>query len=439
MQSAEKLSTRGEKISSIDFPTDGWYPVAVPTTVISGLVQNNVYPDPYIGTNMKTIPGYKICKNEIFSNVDKPDDSPFKKPWWFRNEFTINKNSQNERIWLLFKGINYGAEIWLNGQQISKADNTKGTFRQYDFDVTQYLNPNRKNVLALEVFSPQSHVLGLTFIDWSPSPPDDSMGIWQPVYLRTTGPVFIKNTFVQSKLNTETLKEAELLINSELHNPTEKSISGTIEGKIEDIFFSQDIKLNPFQNKTCVFSTKKFPRLRINNPRLWWPYQLGIPELYKLSLNLKINGLVTDQAEITFGIRDIQSRINKHGSRLFTINGEDILIRGAAWAPDLLLRQSAFQDEMDIKFLKNLNMNTFRLEGKLATDYFWDLCDREGILVLAGWPCCNHWEKWENWKEGDLEIAKESLRSQLLRLRNHPSFTAWLYGSDFPPPESVER
>ena len=154
---------------------------------------------------------------------------------------------------------------------------------------------------------------------------------------------------------------------------------------------------------------------------------------------LKTKDNVSDSTNITFGIREIKTVNNEHGARLFLINGKELLIRGTAWSPDLMLRQSKRQDEIDIDFLINLNMNAVRLEGKLAADYFWDLCDQKGILVLAGWPCCNHFEKWDIWKYGDINVARESERSQILRLRNHPSFAAWFYGSDFPPPENVER
>lgn len=164
--------------------------------------------------------------------------------------------------------------------------------------------------------------------------------------------------------------------------------------------------------------------MKIKDPDLWWPYQLGAANLYSLNLklekiseNLNKSKLVLDQEIIDFGIREVKSLLNKIGSRIFKINGQKIQLRGAAWTSDLMLRQSNKQDEIDINYLKNLNFNVVRLEGKLASDYFWELCNQEGILVIAGWPCCNHWEKWEKWKDEDLKIAKLSTESQLKRLR----------------------
>jgi exo-1,4-beta-D-glucosaminidase len=179
--------------------------------------------------------------------------------------------------------------------------------------------------------------------------------------------------------------------------------------------------------------------LVLKNPQLWWPYQMGKPQMHSLRVEFLIDGRVSDAQDVSFGIRDIRSRINEHGARVFSINGKEILIRGAAWAPDLMYRQSRERDEADIAFVKNSNMNAIRFEGNLGSDYMMELCDREGILVMAGWSCCNHWENWKYWKPGDMIIARESLISQLKRLRNHPSLMVWLYGSDFPPPEQVER
>lgn len=436
MQSSEKVSKHGETISTIEFNPEDWYKVEIPTTVINGLLLNKKIEDPYHGLNLKSLAGYKKeVTTQNFESHYKPDDSPYRSSWWFRKEFKLdNSLDSNKQFWLFFEGINYSANIWLNGHRISGTDYVIGSYRQYDFNITHLIKQESINVLALEIFSSNPDDLNISFVDWCPLPPDDDMGIWQPVTLYSTGPIAIKNPFVRSKLNIETLTEAELIIRAELQNNQKEEIKATLQGKVEEINFSKEIILDPNEKKIV-----EFPYIRINNPRVWWPYQLGLPELYKLNLQVKVKDEVSDSAEITFGIRDIKSTINNHGSRVFTINGHDILIYGAAWTPDMMLRQSKEKDAIDIAFVKNLNLNTVRLEGKLATDHFWNLCDKEGILILAGWCCCSFWEKWKYWKKGDIRIAEESLRSQILRLRNHPSFIAWFYGSDFPPPGLVER
>jgi len=140
-----------------------------------------------------------------------------------------------------------------------------------------------------------------------------------------------------------------------------------------------------------------------------------------------------------FGIREVTSEIDAQGHRLFRVNGKRILIRGGGWAPDMLLRESDDRLKTEFRYIRNLNLNAIRLEGKLETDQFYDLADEQGVLILAGWCCCDYWEQWAKWKPGDLAIAAESLRSQILRMRGHASMLAWLNGSDDPPADNVER
>lgn len=443
MQSSENLEEHGEVLSKSNYLPKNWLKVDIPTTVVAGLVANKTFEEPYHELNLKALPGYKIdIKTQNFESHYKPKDSPFRFSWWFRKEFKVEKVNtfENSQSWLKFNGINYSANIWLNGKRISGADYVIGAYRIYDFNVTRLINlENEMNVIAVEVFSPNPDDLGISFVDWSPLPPDDDMGLWQPVYLYSTGSVSLKSPFVRNKLNIETLKEAEIIITSEVVNTQDKHITVLLEGKIEDIEFKKSLELEPYECKEIIASPEEFPQLRIHNPRIWWPYQFGSPEMYKLELKVRFNDQVSDSSVIHFGIRDIRSSINEHGSCHFSVNGKKLLLRGAAWTPDMMLCQNEEKDKYDISFIKNLNFNVIRLEGKLASDHFWDLCDSEGILVLAGWVCCSHWEKWKDWKQGDSVIAEESLRSQLLRLRNHPSLIAWFYGSDFPPPRYIEE
>ncbi len=443
MQSSEHLDEHGEVISKSNYLAKEWLKVDIPSTVIAGLVANKKVEEPYTGINLKDLPGYKInVKTQNFESHYKPKDSPFRFSWWFRKEFKIDKINilEHSQFWLKFKGINYAANIWLNGKRIAGPDYVIGAYRIYDFNITHQINKdNSNNVVAVEIFSPNPDDLSISFVDWSPLPPDDNMGIWQPVILYSTGPVSLKHPFVKTKLNTETLTEAEIVITSEVINTQNKRIDTVLEGKFEDINFKKSLSLEPYECKEIMITSEEFPQLRIQNPRIWWPYQWGTPELYRLELLVTFNDQVSDLSVIHFGIRDIKASINEYGSCHFSVNGKKLLVRGAAWTPDMMLRQNKDQDKHDISFIKNLNFNAIRFEGKLATDNFWDLCDREGILVLAGWVCCSHWEKWKDWKQGDRIIAKESLRSQLLRLRNHPSLITWFYGSDFPPPGPIER
>jgi exo-1,4-beta-D-glucosaminidase len=144
-----------------------------------------------------------------------------------------------------------------------------------------------------------------------------------------------------------------------------------------------------------------------------------------------------------FGIREITSEVSEQApdrfKRLFKVNGKNILIRGGGWTPDMMMRETSERLADEFRYVRDMGLNTVRLEGKLETEEFFETADREGILVMAGWCCCDFWEHWGSWKDEDFEIAKASLRDQMYRLRSHPSMVMWLNGSDNPPPPDVEE
>ena len=188
-----------------------------------------------------------------------------------------------------------------------------------------------------------------------------------------------------------------------------------------------------------TFSPDSYPQLRIAQPRLWWPAELGAQPLYRLDLEAAVAGAASDRQQVTFGIREIASTITDTGARLFTVNGRPLLIRGGGWAPDMLLRSSPERQDAELRYVRDMRLNTIRLEGKLDDDRFFEQTDRMGILVLAGWCCCDIWEQWPKWKPGNKEIAAASLGDQIRRLRTHPSLLAWMNGSDNPPTPEIEQ
>ncbi len=439
MQSSRQISAYGDGISRPHFEYENWYPAVVPGTVVSTLSKSGAYGDPTFGTNMKNIPGYKHGRTTHFSLHKMPDDSPFKATWWYRCEFLLDNTEHCSQTWMHVDGINYAAHIWINGTRIAAADHCIGPYRRFVFNISAVVSFDKINVCAIEIVPPQPDDLNLTFIDWGPTPPDDSMGMWQGISLSRSNACALRHPFASCELDITDFSKAAVSVSTTVVNTSLERMQVLLHGVIEEIEFSKEIVLEPKEIREETFSPFDFPELILKNPRVWWPYQLGSPQTYSCRLELHIDGALSDKADFTFGIRDIVSYINEHGSRQFSVNGKNILLRGSAWKPDLFFAQSETRDDIDIAFLKNMNLNCLRMEGMLASDGFWDKCDKEGVLVLAGWPCCNHWEKWDAWKEGDYVIANESLRSQILRLRNHPSLIAWFYGSDYPPPPNVEK
>ena len=446
LQSADKVTQDGHAISTTQFQAQRWYQTAVPTTVFGALVSNHVYPDPYFGMNLAAVPGASYSMRagvaypeHNFSNVPMPPDSPFRSSWWFRKEFGWSVGPGGRRVWLHFDGINYRANVWLNGRSIATAKEMAGAWRTFVFDVTGAMVQPGRNVLAVQVFPPQADDLAISWIDWNPAPPDKNTGIWRDVYLSTTGPVVLRWPHVISRLDSPLFDPVHLTVTAELHNATARLVKGTLFGQIGDIKLSRTVSLAAFESRVTAFSPAEYPQLTMRHPRLWWPARLGPQNLYELKLWFECKGEISDAQTTHFGIREVTSELTENGSRVFRINGRRILIRGAGWAPDMLLRMSPQRQAAEIGYVADMNLNAIRLEGKLEDENFLNLCDQQGVLVMAGWSCCDHWEKWDRWKAEDYTIAAESLRDQIRRLRSHSSVFDWLNGSDYPPPAKIEE
>jgi exo-1,4-beta-D-glucosaminidase len=440
VQSACKLNAEGTAITAAGFPLTDWIETSVPITVLAAQVAAGLVPDPYFGNNLRKLPGAVYPIGAGFANEPMPADSPYRCGWWYRTEFTAPVAAgPDEHFWLHFGGINYRADVWLNGHKMASAADVAGAYRTYDFDVTGAIKPGQRNVLAVETFAPTENDLGINWVDWNPCPPDKDMGLWGDVDLVTTGAVALRSPMAVTHFEDETLNVADLTIYAELHNATGRAVKGEVSGSTAGASFTQTVELAAYEDRTVVFTPQEFPQLRIHNPQLWWPRQMGQPHLEQLTMRFTMEGQVEDEQSVGFGIREVTSELTTQGSRLFRVNGKRILIRGGGWSPDMMLRPDENRLREQFRMVRDMNLNAIRLEGKLESDAFFRLADEQGILVLAGWCCCDHWEDWKTWKPEDLSIATASLRSQMLRLRSHPSLLVWFNGSDHAPLPNVER
>jgi len=427
-QRNSQVFSEGETISSNTYHSENWLKTNVPSTVMGVLTNNGFYKDIFVSDN--------------YSKIDK---TQFDDSWWYKTTFDLPKLLPENQISLHFDGINYYANIWLNGKLIASRETVFGTFRQFKFDITA-LAKKKGNILAVEIFRAQPGDFNIGFVDWNPRPLDENMGIWRPVYIEIDGKVGMKNTVVQSKVNTTTLKEAWLTLKTELENNTNEIISGTLIGKIGADEFRYPVKLNPKENKNLTLTSKEIASLHIKNPKLWWCNNLGKPNLHQLSLRFETNKNCTDFDEITFGIREIETYFTPEGHKGFMLNGKKILIKGAGWTDDIFLRDSKQSIETQLQYVKHMNLNTLRFESIWGTSQeVYDLCDKYGIMAMVGWSCQWEWIEYLGkpcdafggiQTEADVNLALESLTDQILWLRNHPSVFVWFLGSDkLPKPE----
>jgi exo-1,4-beta-D-glucosaminidase len=185
----------------------------------------------------------------------------------------------------------------------------------------------------------------------------------------------------------------------------------TISGVVANVSLRRSIHLAPGQAQTVAFTPQSDPGLDLKHPKVWWPVAMGAHPLYSLQLTATVDGSRSDQASATFGIRSVSSHLTPQGYRQFVVNGKPVLIRGAGWAPDMFLRADPKRQEAEFSYIVNLGLNTLRSEGKLEDQHFYELADRAGVMVLAGWECCDKWESaartgGEPWSTADFRVAE---------------------------------
>lgn len=296
------------------YDTSAWYNAVVPGTVLTSLVEAGVYPDPYYGLNNLSIPE-SLCRTE----------------WWYRIRFDRPEEAAGRLVWLRFEGINYRADVWLNGRKLGRID---GAFTRGVFDATDLLAAD--NVLAVKIYPPHNPGIpheqskaagrgpnggqlcldGPTFIssegwDWIPGIRDRNIGIWQGVRLEYTGDVTLADPQVVTDLPLPDTSYADLTIRAEVTNhasaPRRAVVRGTLDGGIG---FELPVELAAGESRTVEFSPAAFPGLRIAQPRLWWPNGYGAQELYTLQLAVDANGVCSDTEPVRFGIRELTYEVS---------------------------------------------------------------------------------------------------------------------------------
>lgn len=310
MTDGKTAMASNKSIFDPQYSTSAWYNATVPGTVLTTLVNQGVYPDPYFGLNNMNIP-------ESLSRTD----------WWYRCKFTVPKDIEGNQLRLLFNGINYKADIYLNGKSLG---DMKGAFIRGEFNITDLVNKNGENILAVHVFPPhnpgipheQSMIAGQglnggvlstdgpTFIssigwDWIPGIRDRNTGIWQDVRLKVGGDIIIGDPLVTTDILLPDTTQAKISIKNIVKNITSKTVNGTLTAKIENINISLPFTLAANEEKEITFTPEQFKELNIKNPRLWWPNGYGRPELYNLDLTVEANNKVSDTKSLKFGIREM--------------------------------------------------------------------------------------------------------------------------------------
>src|SRR6185503_4334352 len=312
MNSAVTDPSSGDKISRADFNPSSWYKVNVPTTVIAGLIANHVYNfDPFYGRNF-----------------EKLGDPRLDKPWWFRREFELPAAENGKNVVLKLHGINYKANVWLNGIKIADSTQIIGPFRIIELDITKQVKYKGPNVLAIEVkrpFNPQKKGgdLAIDYADWIHYPPDYNGGIVNDIEIKTFDKVGIQYPLVTTHFDMPSLDIAHLTVDALVTNYSKTPQDVLVKGKINnDVAFEQKLHLGPGELKNITFSPGNYTQLNIKNPKIWWPWQYGKPELNRIELSVVHGTAASNTISENFGIREITSKLIDNKSREFIVNGK---------------------------------------------------------------------------------------------------------------------
>lgn len=452
-----EVAADGLEISDPEFSVEGWLPAVVPGTVLTTLLENKMVPDPFYGMN-----------NEKIADIYKTGVQHY--TYWFVYDFDKYDMAKGEELWLHFRGVNYGCDIFLNGSKVNDQTH-KGMFLRQTYNVTDLINTKRSNRLAVIVFPPD-HVgnpnggqggdgtiargVGHQYVagwDWIQPIRDRNTGIWDKVWLEKTGAVNLKDPHVVTKVPgkrtpDDSQESAIITASAELENPTENSVTGTLQYKLGDQLSEIEVVLSPHSTKEV-----SLPELILKNPMLWWPNGYGEQSLYESNMKFLVNGLISDEESVSVGIREIkQEWNNRTRSTEFLVNGQKIFTKGGNWIiSDAMLRFSPERYDAEIRFHRDMNLNMIRIWGGAITERpeFYRACDKYGLLVMQDFwmsgDCNGRWldpkKSEDQWTRrqypDDHSLFIESAADMIKMIRNHASLAVWCGGNEITPPEDI--
>ncbi|HLI60613.1 MAG TPA: beta galactosidase jelly roll domain-containing protein [Solirubrobacteraceae bacterium] len=442
VQSSAHVAAGGARVSLPSFGARSWLHVrpdgaGAVGTELNALLQNGRCPHVFYGTNMKRCFGYMDA-------IGRDTIPEFAVPWWFRTTFRA-PHRRGQRVELIVNGVVGAADVWVNGHELARHATVQGDDTRFAFDVTSLLRRGR-NALALDVHpnDPQT-MFTLDNVDWTQIPPDNNTGIQFPIELHTAGPLALSDAHVLQH-DAPGMTSARLTLVGTVRNVTARAQRGTVAARVrapggsEAWALGRSVRVPGHGVRTVAF------HLRLSHPQVWWPYGMGGQPLYRFAMTARSANGNVDSSSQTFGIRTITTRLvgasplAPDGSRRFLVNGRPFVFRAGGWSEDLFLRYSPANTAWQIAMIKSLGLNGIRTEGKQMPENFYEQMDRAGILIDAGYQCCDAWQLQDSklTSAHDFHILALSARTIGENLRDHPSVLNFSW-SDDPPTPRQER
>ncbi|MDR1257672.1 MAG: discoidin domain-containing protein [Tannerellaceae bacterium] len=441
LQRSSEVAASGEEISQSGFSAEGWIPATVPGTVLTSYMRIGALPDPNYGDNQLQI-------SESFFNSD----------FWYRNEFTLPAGFGGQSFFLNFDGINWKANVYVNGQ---KAGRIEGAFMRGRFDITSLLaGAGKTNVLAVEIIK-NAHpgaikeqtaistdqnggILGAdnpTFHatvgwDWIPTIRGRNIGIWNDVFITGTGSVAIEDPFIRAELPLPDTTSARLFVEVTLRNQTAAPVSGTLKGLYGETAFEQDVTLEASETKVVSLDPSTTPSLLLRSPRLWWPKGYGEPYLYDVKLSFDIDGKASDEVAFRSGVRQMTFNEDNQTLSLF-VNGRRFIGFGGNWGfGESNLNYRGREYDIAVAYHADMNFTMIRnWVGQIGDEEFYEACDRHGVMVWQDFWLANPVDG-PNPYDNDLFIA--NAEDFVKRIRNHPSIGIYVGRNEGNPPQILD-
>jgi hypothetical protein len=385
-------------------------------------------------------------------------DSFFYSDFWYRDEFTAPPVAAGRHVFLNFDGVNWKAEVFLNGQRLGRID---GGFMTGRYDVTALLRPGAHNALAVRVIknahpgsvseknyqSPGKNggVLGadnptmhasVTW-DWIPTIRGRNTGIWGDVYLTSDGAVSIENPQADTVSIATDGSTAEVAVEATLTNHSGAAVSGTLRGRFGEAAFEQAVTVPAHGSKTVKLDPAAEAALRLQNPKLWWPNGYGEPNLYRVELEFVAGGAVSDRKSFNAGVRRFTYSEEGGALRIF-INGRRFVARGGNWGfPESMLKYRAREYDAAVRYHRDMHFTMIRnWVGQTGDEAFYDACDRYGIVVWQDFWLANPWDGPD---PDDNAMFLANARDYVLRMRHHASIGLFVGRNEGYPPDPIER
>ncbi|MGI4750090.1 MAG: glycoside hydrolase family 2 protein [Janthinobacterium lividum] len=452
-----EVKVDGNALSQLNSSTQSWLPATVPGTVLTSLLNNKKVPDPFYGMNNERIKDIYTTGRNYYT-------------YWFVKDFEEAVPTIGHQVYLNFRGINYSAEIYLNGKKVNPKTHV-GMFLRESYNVTSLISKNGKNRLAVLVYPPDpvgnpnggqggdgriAKGVGLQYTagwDWIQPMRDRNTGIWDKVTIEKTGEINLINPHVITVVPgvrqvSGAQQPAIIKASAELQNPTNHAVKGVLQYVLDGNTISKSITIAA--NSTQEVAV---PDFSLKNPKLWWPNGYGPQNLYNLKMSFVADGKVSDQENISVGVREISSSWNAEThSRQIEVNGQKVFIKGGNWIiSDAMLRFSDARYDAEVRFHRDMNLNLIRVWGGALVERpeFYQACDKYGLLVFQDfWISGDADGKWvdpmkaeDQWTRrkypDDHALYLKSVSDQIKLVRNHASLAIWCGGNEITPPEDI--